>query len=206
MNSKIKSKHLVALLTALVVVLLIIFSFSVYEGLKREEVEEKAYVSEEVIEEKDIIPEETAEIPTIEESEGEIEVLNQVTIVINNLKFYPEKIIIAPATTVIWVNNDTIPHKVVAYDRLFYGPRMEPGDKYAFTFTQEGTHRYFDAVFPKIGRGRVIVKEEPLPITGKVVGIDLIKEETEGKFALLVVLFIVMIFSLSHGMYKHYKK
>lgn len=204
MKSKHPSKHPIAVLIVFLVVLVLILSFFVYEGMRIREIEEEEYIVEEVIKEEEIIPEETAEIPTVE-GEGEVEVINEVTIMIKDLKFNPEKVTISPGTTVIWVNNDTASHKVVAYDRLFYGPRMGPGDKYAFTFTQEGTHRYFDAVFPKIGRGRVIVKEEPLPITGGVVGIDLGKEEADGKFALLVLLFVVMIFGLSHGMYTHHR-
>lgn len=82
-----------------------------------------------------------------------------VTVTIRNLRFYPEEITISPYTTVVWINEDRVPHKMVAYDRVFYGHRMNPGDKYAFTFVNEGTHKYFDAVFPKIGRGKIIVKE-----------------------------------------------
>ncbi len=202
MKQKLKPKHLITILIVLSIILLLIFSFSVYEIFRTQKIEEKEYTVEEIIEPEEIISSE--EEPKIEEAEKEAEVLNQVTVVINNLKFYPEKVTISPGTAVIWVNNDTSPHKVVAYDRLFYGPRMNPGDKYSFTFTKEGTHRYFDAVFPKIGRGRVIVKEEPLPITGGIVGVDLGEEESNGRFAMLVLLFVVMIFSLSHSMYKHY--
>lgn len=203
MKSKVNQKHLVMLLIALVVLLILLFSFSVYEGLRTQEIKDEGYTVEEVVEPEDVIPDEGEEIPTVE-GEGEVEVLDEVTITIKDLRFDPEKVVISPGTTVIWVNKDTASHKVVAYDRLFYGQRMATGDRYAFTFTQEGTHRYFDAVFPKIGRGTVIVKEEPLPITGGVIGVDLDREEIDGKFAMLTLLFVVMIFSLSHGMYKHY--
>lgn len=191
------------------VVLVLIFSFFVYEGMRTEEIPEEIieedYIAEEIVEEKEVVPNETGESPTIEETEKEVEVLNEVTIIIHNGKFYPDKITISPGTTIIWDNEDSFPHKLVAYDRLFYSPRLQPGDKYAFTFTQEGIHRYFDAIFPKAGKGSITVKEEPLPITGGVVGIDLDKEESDGKFALLVLLFAVMVFGLSHGMYKHYR-
>lgn len=192
-------------LMGLLVLLILIFIFSFYIGLKTEEVVEKNYTVEEVVETEEIIADEQAEIPVIEESEEVVEVLNEVTIAINDLKFYPQKITISPGTTVTWFNNDTLPHKVVAYDRLFYGPRLSSGEKYSFTFTQEGTHRYFDAVFPKIGRGTIIVKEEPLPITGGVIGVDLNREESNAKFALFVLLFVIMIFGLGHSMYNHYK-
>lgn len=201
-----KFKHLIVILAALFVVLVILISFLVYEGLKTKEVREEKHIVDEVIEPEDITPSETAESPVIEESEERVEVLNEITIEIKNLKFYPEKVTISPGTTVTWFNNDTSPHKVVAYDRLFYGSRLNPGEKYSFTFTKEGTHRYFDASFPKIGRGTITVKEEPLPITGGVVGVDLSKEEMNGKFALVLLLFVIMVFGLSHGMYKHYKR
>lgn len=200
-----KSKRYMEWLIGLLVVLILLFIFSFYESLKTEEVKEEKYIVEEVVEPEDVVPDETEEIPVIEEAEEEIEILNEVTITIKNLRFDPKEITIAPGTTVIWFNNDTLAHKVVAYDRVFYGPRLNPGDKYAFTFTQEGTHRYFDAVFPKIGRGKIVVKEEPLPITGGVVAVGLSGEEGKGRFALLVLLFVVMIFGLSHGMYKHYR-
>jgi len=107
---------------------------------------------------------------------------NIVTITIRNLRFYPEEITVSPGTTVVWVNKDKVPHKVAAYDRVFYGPRLQPGDKYSFTFINEGTHRYFDAVFPKIGRGEIIVKENPLPVTGEVIGIGLEEEKKDAIF------------------------
>lgn len=202
---KPRLKYPPAGLIVLIVVLVLFFSFFVYEGMRGKEVEEEQYTVDEVVQTEDIIPDEREEPPVIEQTEEEIEVINEVTIEINNLKFYPDKVTISPGTTVIWVNKDTSPHKVVAYDRLFYGPRLEPGDRYAFTFTKEGTHRYFDAVFPKIGRGSVIVQEEPLPITGGVVGVDLSREESNAKFALLILLFVIMVLGLSHGIYKHKK-
>jgi len=200
-----KLKQLIVVLAALIVVLLILFSFSLYDGLKKEEIKEETYIAEEVIQEEDIIPDETEEVPTIEESEQDVDILSEVTVEIYEGKFYPDEVIISPGTTVIWINRDQVPHKLVAYDRVFYGPRMSKGGKYAFTFTQEGTHKYFDAVFPKTGRGTITVKEEPLPITGGVVGADLDEEESNGKFALLILLFGVMIFALSHGMYSSYR-
>lgn len=202
---KLRLKHLPVGLIVLIVVLVLIFSFFVYEGMKAKEIEEKQYIVDEVVQSEDIIPDETEEPPVIEQTEEEVEVINEVTIEIKNLKFYPDNITISPGTTVTWVNKDTAAHKVVAYDRLFYGPRLEPGDRYAFTFTKEGTHRYFDAAFPKIGRGSVIVQEEPLPITGGVVGVDLSREESNAKFALLILLFVIMVLGLSHGIYKHKK-
>lgn len=200
-----KPKSIIPVLIALIVVLMILFSFSLYDGFRKEEIKEQTeeiYTSEEVIEGKDIIPDESIESPVIEETDKDIDVLHEVTVEIMEGKFYPDKIIILPGTTVVWINRDEVPHKLVAYDRVFYGPRLQLEDKYSFTFMKIGTHAYFDAVFPKQGRGEVVVQEEPLPITGGVIGVD--AEESNGKFALIFFLFIIMIFGLSHGMYTKY--
>ena len=198
-----KLKYSSIALIVLIVVLILISSFFVYEGFRKQKIKEEDYVVEEVIEEEDIVPDDAAEIPTVQE-DGEVEVLNEVTISIHNGKFYPDNLTVSPGTTVIWDNTDSFPHKLVAYDRIFYSPRLQPGDKYSFTFTQVGTHRYFDAIFPKAGKGRIIVKEEPLPITGAAVALS--AEETNAKFALLFFFFIIMIFGLCHGIYTTYKK
>ena len=209
-----KSHHLIVVL----IVLVIILGFSYYINIKgtppikeEEKPEESTYVSEEVehtgseeIPAEELPSEE--EIKTSEESEKEVEILNVVTIEIANLSVKPKEITISPGTTVIWVNKESAPHKIVAYDRLFYGQRLQPGESYNFTFTKEGTHKYFDAIFAKNAklRGTITVQNEPLPITGGVIGVDLDKEESDGKFALLSLLFIVFVFALSYGIHTRY--
>lgn len=202
-----KSKYPKKSVIALVIVFILILVFYLYGTLTTETVEpaQEKYVVEEIVEPADIIPDETEEIPLIEETKEPVEVLNEVTIEIYNGKYYPDKITISPGTVVTWINKDPLPHKLVAYDRIFYSPRMQPGDKYSFTFTKVGSHRYFDAVFPKAGKGKIIVKEEPMPITGRVIGIDLDKQEADGKFAALILLFVIMTLGLSHGIYTHHR-
>ncbi|MBW2989407.1 cupredoxin domain-containing protein [Candidatus Woesearchaeota archaeon] len=208
-----KQKNLFIVLVLLIMVIVSIFIFSAYKVSRSKKAQEEKYLVEEVIEQKDIIPEETETAPSVEESpekapegieEKETEAIGEVIIRIKNLKFDPKEVIISPGTTVVWINEDASPHKVVSYTRLFYGPRLSPGERYSFTFTQEGSHRYFDAVFPKIGKGTVIVKKEPLPITGNVVGVSLNKNKEDGIFALFILLFVIMILGLSHGIYTHY--
>jgi plastocyanin len=183
-------------------VALLIFSF--YESPQPDSSPEGRYDVDEIIEQGDVIvPGEDEVSPIIDGTEQGVDVTDEVIVEIVDLRFDPQDIIVKTGTTVTWVNKDTSPHKIVAYDRLFYGPRLVPGESYSFTFTQEGTHKYFDAVFPKIGRGKVIVKEDPLPITGGVIGIDLDWEEAQGKFALLVMLFLVMVLGISRAVHKY---
>ena len=191
------SNGLFIVLGVIIIVLLGLYIFT----SSKEEKQEKSFMAEEIIEPEEVIPEETEDIPIMEEPETKS--MGQVSIEIKDFNFNPKDIIISTGTTVTWVNKDNVPHKVVAYDRLFYGPRLDPGDSYSFTFTSEGLHSYFDGVFPKSGRGTILVKEEPLPLTGNAVMANL--EESNGKLALLVLLFIIMTVALSHGIYSNYK-
>ena len=87
-----------------------------------------------------------------ETSPGVAEVLIEVNF------FNPAELKVPVGTTVKWTNDDTRAHKLVAYDRTFYGERMQPGATYEFTFTEKGTYAYFDAVFPKTFKGAIIVE------------------------------------------------
>ncbi|MBU0627705.1 MAG: cupredoxin domain-containing protein [Nanoarchaeota archaeon] len=202
-----KAKYLMGLLVVLVAILVTLLILFIHEGNNVTEPdladESIGYTAEEITNPNDVYIDKSAEPPSIEETDNGVEILNNVEIVINNLRFYPSEITINTGASVTWFNNDTVPHKVVAYDRLFYGPRMNPGERYTFTFTKEGTHSYFDAVFTKIGRGKITVQEEPMQITGAVIGINLNERESNGKFALVTLLFAVMIFGISHGIYTH---
>ncbi|MFH1324922.1 MAG: cupredoxin domain-containing protein, partial [Nanoarchaeota archaeon] len=180
-----KAKYLMGLLVVLVAILVTLLILFIHEGNNVTEPdladESIGYTAEEITNPNDVYIDKSAEPPSIEETDNGVEILNNVEIVINNLRFYPSEITINTGASVTWFNNDTVPHKVVAYDRLFYGPRMNPGERYTFTFTKEGTHSYFDAVFTKIGRGKITVQEEPMQITGAVIGINLNERESNGK-------------------------
>jgi len=197
-----KAKTIIPLLLIFLIILIVLLTFNNNE---QAEIKETTYTAEEIIEPTESIPEESKESPTVEESQKEIQVLNKVEIEIRDWSFYPNEITISPGTTVVWINKDKLAHKIIAYDRVFYSPRLEPNEKYAFTFVNEGTHNFFDGVFPKTGRGKIIVKSEPLPITGGVIGVDLSREESNAKFALLVLSFPAMIIALSYYMHKNYK-
>ncbi|MEA2036664.1 MAG: cupredoxin domain-containing protein [Nanoarchaeota archaeon] len=208
-RKKTKYSYSISLLIALVVILIVLLILSLQYNTQDQEVivpavSEKKYTIEEVIEPE---TEEIAEETPLEEShiEEEIEVLNEYAILIQNLKFNPNEITVPVGTTITWINKDTSPHKVVAFDRTFYGPRMAPGGEYTFTFTEVGTYTYFDANFPKVGRGKIIVMKEPLPIIGNIIAVDQVTSPNSA-FALVVVLFAVMVFALSYGMHNHYKK
>lgn len=81
-----------------------------------------------------------------------------VTVKIGNFTFNAPTITVAPGTTVTWVNEDDIPHTVVADDKTTFRSKvLETGDRFAFTFTTPGTWGYFCSIHPHM-TGKVIVK------------------------------------------------
>jgi plastocyanin len=151
-------------------------------------------ITEEVVHEPEEVAESLVEVLPIDVSEviPDAEILNTVTVYIKSQRFHPNELIIAPNTKVTWVNNDSSPHKVVEYKRRFYGERIVQGESWEVVFNKIGTFTYFTATFPKMGKGKIIVQEEPLPITGNAV-LDMDVKEKGGKFALLVLLMGLLV-------------
>ncbi len=80
------------------------------------------------------------------------------TVKIDNFTFGPAAITVPVGTTVTWVNNDDIPHTVVANDRkTFRSKVLDTDDKFSFTFNAPGTYGYFCSIHPHMV-GKVVVK------------------------------------------------
>ncbi|MBS0362257.1 MAG: cupredoxin family copper-binding protein [Proteobacteria bacterium] len=80
-----------------------------------------------------------------------------VTVKIDNFVFGPAAITVAPGTTVTWVNEDDIPHNIVADDKSFRSKVLDTDEKFSFTFTKPGEYGYFCGLHPHM-TGKVIVK------------------------------------------------
>jgi plastocyanin len=80
-----------------------------------------------------------------------------VTVKISNFTFAAPTITVAPGTTVTWINDDDIPHTVVADDKAFRSKVLDTGDRFAFTFTTAGRYGYFCSIHPHM-TGVVVVK------------------------------------------------
>lgn len=128
----------------------------------------------------------------------------EVMIDVIDFDFVPNDVIISPGTTITWRNFDNKAHKVVEYKRYFYGERMELGESYSFTFNEVGVYTYFDANFPKTGRGKITVQNDPLPITGNAVLLSY--DEAQGKNGAIVVLAGLSVFSLCSYIKKSEKR
>jgi plastocyanin len=81
----------------------------------------------------------------------------EVVVKIDNFSFMPHDIMVAAGTTVIWVNNDDIPHTVVSTTDVFKSKALDTDDKFSFRFDKPGTYEYFCSIHPKM-TAKVIVQ------------------------------------------------
>jgi plastocyanin len=79
------------------------------------------------------------------------------TVKIDNFVFGPEALTVAVGTTVTWINQDDIPHTVVANDKTFKSKVLDTDERFSFTFTKPGEYGYFCSLHPHM-TGKVIVK------------------------------------------------
>ncbi len=80
-----------------------------------------------------------------------------ITVKISNFVFAAQTITVTPGTTVTWVNEDDIPHTVVADNKAFKSKVLDTDDRFSFTFTTAGRYGYFCSIHPHM-TGVVVVK------------------------------------------------
>ena len=60
------------------------------------------------------------------------------TVKIDNFVFGPEALTVTVGTTVTWINQDDIPHNIVANDKSFKSKVLDTDERFSFTFTKPG--------------------------------------------------------------------
>jgi len=75
---------------------------------------------------------------------------------IANFTFQRPVLPVSRGTTVIWVNDDDVPHTVVARDGSFKSHVLDTGDRFSFTFAKAGQFDYYCSLHPHMN-GRVVV-------------------------------------------------
>jgi plastocyanin len=75
---------------------------------------------------------------------------------IDNFIFKPGVITVPVGTTVVWQNDDEVPHTVTSVDGTFRSSALDTKDKFSFTFDKAGTFEYFCSVHPFM-KGKVVV-------------------------------------------------
>lgn len=75
---------------------------------------------------------------------------------IANFTFGPGQVTVKAGTTVVWRNEDDIPHTVTSTTRAFSSPPLDTDDSFSFTFMTPGTYKYFCALHPHM-TGTIVV-------------------------------------------------
>ena len=70
------------------------------------------------------------------------------TVKIDNYTFGPGQLTVKAGTTVTWINDDDIPHTVVATGKTFRSKALDTNDKFSFTFATPGAYEYFCSLHP----------------------------------------------------------
>lgn len=81
----------------------------------------------------------------------------EASITIDNFTFGPERLTVAPGTTVTWTNRDDIPHTIASTTRAFKSPALDTGDHFSFTFRDAGVYDYFCSLHPHM-TGTIVVE------------------------------------------------
>lgn len=76
---------------------------------------------------------------------------------IGNFTFSQQTLAVRTGTTVTFINDDDIPHTVVAKNLSFKSKVLDTGDKFSFTFAKPGQFAYFCSLHPHM-TGTIIVK------------------------------------------------
>ncbi len=81
------------------------------------------------------------------------------TVQIRNLQFSPSELVVAPGDTVVWVNNDLIPHTITADDRGWDSERLNQNHQWEFV-VQEGTDGTYFCLYHPSMTGRLLIRSQ----------------------------------------------
>ena len=87
---------------------------------------------------------------------GALAASGETHLAIDNFTFNPETVTIQVGTTIVWENNDDIPHSIVETTGKFHSAALDTEDKFSFTFNQAGTFSYFCGLHPRM-TGKIVV-------------------------------------------------
>lgn len=77
---------------------------------------------------------------------------------ISGFAYDPAAISVPVGTTVMWTNNNSVPHTVTSDDGLWDSGNLNPGSTFSYTFEQPGTFAYHCEIHPTM-TGTVEVTE-----------------------------------------------
>lgn len=77
---------------------------------------------------------------------------------LDSISFYPSTVTVAVGVTLGWVNNDTVPHTVIAREGAFGSPPLKPGEGFSYTFATAGVFEYFCSIHPEQMKAKIEVR------------------------------------------------
>lgn len=81
----------------------------------------------------------------------------RVEVMISNLSFQPASITVGRGSTIVWRNQDTVAHTVIAEDGSFSSGTIVTGDTFEQRFEKVKTYTYSCGIYPEM-KGTIIVK------------------------------------------------
>lgn len=79
------------------------------------------------------------------------------TVLIKGSKFEPERLEVAAGDTVIWKNEDIVPHTATAI-RIFDSDNLDPGESWSYVAARKGTYPYICTYHPTM-RAALVVRD-----------------------------------------------
>jgi plastocyanin len=78
------------------------------------------------------------------------------TVKIDNFTFSPATLTVPVGSKVTWVNEDDVPHQVMASGRTFKSQVLDTDQSFSQTFASPGTYEYFCSLHPHM-KGTIVV-------------------------------------------------
>lgn len=72
------------------------------------------------------------------------------TVIIEDMRFQPEVLTVAPGDTIVWVNKDLVPHTATSEAGGFDSKDIANGDSWRFTASAKGDFAYICSRHPEM--------------------------------------------------------
>jgi plastocyanin len=79
------------------------------------------------------------------------------TVVLRGMSYLPATVTVNVGDTVVWKNEDIVPHTATARNKSFDSGSIEPGGSWRYVARRKGTYFYYCAFHPET-KGKLVVR------------------------------------------------